>query len=136
MQLARSKINSAVVEDICIGNVNEPGVPYKGQAASLAAGFPNTISVSSANRFCSLVCFQLATIMVGNGVRCNFSTFFMLYQVQSSPEFEPQVLHLDIPPRTKIQQNHNPTNDPTSFQPSFRRHGRGFNLGNDFPCCI
>jgi len=51
--LKRSNIDPALVEDICVGNVNETGVPYKARAASLAAGFPNTTSVYSTNRFCS-----------------------------------------------------------------------------------
>lgn len=51
----RGRINfdPAVVEDVCMGNVNEPKAAYMIRAASLAAGFPNTTSASSVNRFCS-----------------------------------------------------------------------------------
>jgi hypothetical protein len=67
MQLAHSKINPAVVEVICIGNVNEPGVPYKGPVASLAAGFPNTTSVSSANLSQPILFFGLFSARYYNG---------------------------------------------------------------------
>ncbi|KAK1573619.1 acetyl-CoA acetyltransferase [Colletotrichum navitas] len=49
----RSKIDPAVVEDICMGNVSDGKAAYKLRAAALAAGFPNTAGASSVNRFCS-----------------------------------------------------------------------------------
>jgi acetyl-CoA acyltransferase 1 len=75
----RSKLDPALVEDICLGNVRrQTGLPpifhlsaaspetnrresqvsdakaaYKLRAAALAAGFPNTTSCYSLNRFCS-----------------------------------------------------------------------------------
>ncbi|KAI9172548.1 putative sulfate transporter [Paramyrothecium foliicola] len=49
----RSKIDPALVEDICLGNVSDGKAAYKARAASLAAGFPNTAGASSVNRFCS-----------------------------------------------------------------------------------
>ncbi|PSR80668.1 Thiolase, N-terminal domain-domain-containing protein [Coniella lustricola] len=49
----RSNIDPALVEDICLGNVSDGKSAYKIRAASLAAGFPNTASASSVNRFCS-----------------------------------------------------------------------------------
>ncbi|KZL68411.1 acetyl- acetyltransferase [Colletotrichum incanum] len=49
----RSKIDPAVVEDICMGNVSDSKAAYKLRAAALAAGFPNTAGASSVNRFCS-----------------------------------------------------------------------------------
>lgn len=49
----RSKLDPALVEDICLGNVSDGKAAYKLRAASLAAGYPNTVSVSSLNRFCS-----------------------------------------------------------------------------------
>ncbi|KAI1092255.1 thiolase [Rostrohypoxylon terebratum] len=42
-----------LVEDICMGNVSDGKAAYKARAAALAAGFPNTTSASSVNRFCS-----------------------------------------------------------------------------------
>ncbi|KAI5919150.1 3-ketoacyl-CoA thiolase-like protein [Camillea tinctor] len=42
-----------LVEDICMGNVSDAKAAYKARAAALAAGFPNTTSASSVNRFCS-----------------------------------------------------------------------------------
>ncbi|KAF9880234.1 3-ketoacyl-ketothiolase [Colletotrichum karsti] len=49
----RSKIDPALVEDICMGNVSDGKAAYKLRAAALAAGFPNTAGASSVNRFCS-----------------------------------------------------------------------------------
>ncbi|KAK3380760.1 Thiolase, N-terminal domain-containing protein [Lasiosphaeria ovina] len=49
----RSSLDPAVVEDICLGNVSDSKAAYKLRAAALAAGFPNTTSCSSLNRFCS-----------------------------------------------------------------------------------
>lgn len=51
--IQRSKLDPQIVEDICVGNVNEAKAAYYSRAASLAAGFPNTTSASSVNRFCS-----------------------------------------------------------------------------------
>lgn len=42
-----------LVEDIAMGNVSDGKAAYKARAAALAAGFPNTCSASSVNRFCS-----------------------------------------------------------------------------------
>ncbi|KAL2753131.1 hypothetical protein ACRALDRAFT_1058786 [Sodiomyces alcalophilus JCM 7366] len=49
----RSNLDPALVEDICLGNVSDAKAAYKARAAALAAGFPNTTSASSVNRFCS-----------------------------------------------------------------------------------
>ncbi|KAK4095928.1 3-ketoacyl-CoA thiolase [Parathielavia hyrcaniae] len=49
----RSKIDPGLVEDICLGNVSDGKAAYKLRAAALAAGFPNTASAYSLNRFCS-----------------------------------------------------------------------------------
>lgn len=62
--IEKSKIDPAVVEDICVGNVNEGIASYKARAAALAAGFPNSTAVSHVNRFCSsglLAVQQIAT---------------------------------------------------------------------------
>ncbi|OAP55321.1 hypothetical protein AYL99_10294 [Fonsecaea erecta] len=51
--ISKSKIDPALVEDICLGNVGDPRAAYKVRAAMLAAGFPHTAAASSVNRFCS-----------------------------------------------------------------------------------
>ncbi|KIX96224.1 uncharacterized protein Z520_08002 [Fonsecaea multimorphosa CBS 102226] len=51
--IAKSKIDPAIVEDICLGNVGDARAAYKVRAAMLAAGFPHTAAASSVNRFCS-----------------------------------------------------------------------------------
>ncbi|KAL6865593.1 3-ketoacyl-CoA thiolase with broad chain length specificity [Amphichorda felina] len=50
----RSKINPALVEDICVGTVLAPGGgATEMRAASLLAGFPETAAVRTLNRQCS-----------------------------------------------------------------------------------
>jgi len=51
--LSRSKIDPTLIEDVCLGNVNEAKAAYMVRAASLAAGIPHTAGASSVNRFCS-----------------------------------------------------------------------------------
>ncbi|KAL8660317.1 MAG: hypothetical protein Q9202_006659 [Teloschistes flavicans] len=51
--IEKSNIDPQMVEDICLGNVNDGKAAYLVRAASLAAGFPNTAAASSVNRFCS-----------------------------------------------------------------------------------
>ncbi|KAF2800972.1 thiolase [Melanomma pulvis-pyrius CBS 109.77] len=51
--VARSKLDPALVEDICLGNVSDAKAAYYIRAAMLGAGFPVTTSGSSVNRFCS-----------------------------------------------------------------------------------
>jgi acetyl-CoA acetyltransferase family protein len=51
--IQKSRIDPAVVEDICLGNVNEGKAAYYIRAALLGAGFPRTTAASTANRFCS-----------------------------------------------------------------------------------
>ncbi|SPO01525.1 probable POT1 - acetyl-CoA C-acyltransferase, peroxisomal [Cephalotrichum gorgonifer] len=49
----RSNLDPKLVEDIALGNVSDGKAAYKLRAAALAAGFPNTASAYSLNRFCS-----------------------------------------------------------------------------------
>ncbi|KAF7585784.1 hypothetical protein BBP40_010087, partial [Aspergillus hancockii] len=51
--LQKSKIDPALIEDVCLGNVNDGKAPYILRAAALAAGIPHTAGASSVNRFCS-----------------------------------------------------------------------------------
>lgn len=51
--VAKMNMDPALVEDICLGNVSDAKAAYYCRAAMLAAGFPNTTSGSSLNRFCS-----------------------------------------------------------------------------------
>ncbi|TPX17689.1 uncharacterized protein E0L32_012016 [Thyridium curvatum] len=49
----RCNLDPALVEDIACGNVSDAKAAYKLRSALLAAGFPNTTSAASINRFCS-----------------------------------------------------------------------------------
>jgi len=51
--IQKSRLDPQMVEDICLGNVSDAKAAYYVRAACLAAGFPNTTSASSVNRFCS-----------------------------------------------------------------------------------
>jgi len=51
--LEKSKIDPALIEDVCMGNVSDGKAAYKIRAAMLAAGYPYTAGASSVNRFCS-----------------------------------------------------------------------------------
>ncbi|KAJ5832636.1 3-ketoacyl-CoA thiolase peroxisomal [Penicillium riverlandense] len=51
--LSKSKIDPALIEDVCLGNVNDAKAAYMVRAAALAAGIPHTSGASSVNRFCS-----------------------------------------------------------------------------------
>jgi len=51
--LEKSKIDPALIEDVCMGNVSDGKAAYKVRAAMLAAGYPTTAGASSVNRFCS-----------------------------------------------------------------------------------
>lgn len=50
----RSKLNPALVEDVCVGTVLAPGGgATEMRAAALVAGFPETTAVRTLNRQCS-----------------------------------------------------------------------------------
>jgi acetyl-CoA acyltransferase 1 len=86
--IERTGINPALVEDITVGNVAaKGGLATPARMASLAAGFPETTSVSTLNRQCSSglqACVQIATaiqcglieIGIGAGVESMTSDYF------------------------------------------------------------
>ncbi|KDQ63448.1 hypothetical protein JAAARDRAFT_29469 [Jaapia argillacea MUCL 33604] len=51
--ISHSQIDPALVGDICVGTVLSPSATYEARAASLAAGFPDTVPIQTINRFCS-----------------------------------------------------------------------------------
>ncbi|KAK7518217.1 Thiolase, N-terminal domain-containing protein [Phyllosticta citriasiana] len=66
---AKMKIDPQLVEDICVGNVSDGKAAYYVRAAMLGAGFPNTTSGYSTNRFCSsgLKAVQEIANQISNG---------------------------------------------------------------------
>lgn len=86
--IERTGINPALVEDISVGNVSgKGGLATPARMASLAAGFPETTSVSTLNRQCSSglqACVQIATaiqcglieIGIGAGVESMSADYF------------------------------------------------------------
>ena len=71
--LSVSKIDGALVEDVCLGNVLNPSAQYVARAAVLAAGFPVTTASSVASRWCSsglLSVQQIANQIVTGSIAC------------------------------------------------------------------
>ncbi len=60
--ISQSKIDPALVGDICVGTVLTPDAAYHARAASLAAGFPESVPVQCINRFCSSGLMAITTI--------------------------------------------------------------------------
>ncbi|KAK0478317.1 3-ketoacyl-CoA thiolase [Armillaria novae-zelandiae] len=60
--ISQSKIDPALVGDICVGTVLTPDAAYHARAASLAAGFPESVPVQCINRFCSSGLMAVTTI--------------------------------------------------------------------------
>ncbi|KAL6352840.1 hypothetical protein LRP88_13313 [Fusarium phalaenopsidis] len=82
--LDRSKINPALVEDLCVGTVLAPGGgATEMRAASLAAGFPESIAVRSLNRQCSSG--LQATVDVANQIKTGMIDIGIGAGVESIP---------------------------------------------------
>ncbi|KAJ7042406.1 Thiolase, N-terminal domain-containing protein [Mycena alexandri] len=60
--ITHAKIDPAIVGDICVGTVLTPDATYHARAASLAAGFPESVPVQTMNRFCSSGLMAVTTI--------------------------------------------------------------------------
>ena len=86
--ISKTGINPALVDDITVGNVSGAGgLATPSRMAALAAGFPESTSVSTLNRQCSSglqACVQIATaiqaglieIGIGAGVESMSSDYF------------------------------------------------------------
>ncbi|KAJ7783609.1 Thiolase, N-terminal domain-containing protein [Mycena maculata] len=60
--IARSKVDPALIGDICVGTVLTPDATYHARGAALTAGFPDTVPVQTMNRFCSSGLMAVTTI--------------------------------------------------------------------------
>ncbi|CAJ0548969.1 hypothetical protein HG530_015311 [Fusarium avenaceum] len=93
--LDRSKINPALVEDLCVGTVLAPGGgATEMRAASLAAGFPESIAVRTLNRQCSSglqatvdVANQIKTGMIDIGIGAGVESMSINYGPGAVSEF-------------------------------------------------
>jgi len=93
----RSKINPALVEDICVGTVLAPGGgATEMRAASLVAGFPETAAVRTLNRQCSSglqacvdVANQIKTGMIEIGIGAGVESMSTQYGPAAVTEFSP-----------------------------------------------
>lgn len=66
--IAKSNIDTSLVEDVCLGNVLNPGAQYVARGAVLAAGFPVTTASSVASRWCSSG--LLSVQQIANQIAC------------------------------------------------------------------
>lgn len=67
----KSHLNPSLVEDVCVGNVLNPGAAYVARSAVLAAGFPETTAASVSSRFCSsglLAVQQIANQIIAGSI--------------------------------------------------------------------
>ncbi|KAJ3500983.1 hypothetical protein NM208_g17032 [Fusarium decemcellulare] len=91
----RSKINPALVEDLCVGTVLAPGGgATEMRAASLVAGFPESIAVRTLNRQCSSglqacvdVANQIKTGMIDVGIGAGVESMSLQYGPGAVTEF-------------------------------------------------
>ncbi|PNY25454.1 3-ketoacyl-CoA thiolase, peroxisomal [Tolypocladium capitatum] len=91
----RSKINPALVEDICVGTVLAPGGgATELRAASFVAGFPETTAVRSLNRQCSSglqacvdVANQIKAGMIDVGIGAGVESMSLNYGPGAVAEF-------------------------------------------------
>ncbi|KAK2603538.1 3-ketoacyl-CoA thiolase with broad chain length specificity [Conoideocrella luteorostrata] len=91
----RSKINPALVEDICVGTVLAPGGgATEMRAASLLAGFPETTAVRTLNRQCSSglqscidIANQIKAGMIDVGVGAGVESMSLQYGPSAVTEF-------------------------------------------------
>ncbi|KAJ7932563.1 Thiolase, N-terminal domain-containing protein [Mycena leptocephala] len=60
--ITHSKVDPALVGDICVGTVLTPDATYHARAAALAAGFPESVPIQTINRFCSSGLMAVTTI--------------------------------------------------------------------------
>ncbi|KAJ6604489.1 Thiolase, N-terminal domain-containing protein [Mycena vulgaris] len=60
--ITHSKVDPALVGDICVGTVLTPDATYHARAAALAAGYPESVPVQVINRFCSSGLMAVTTI--------------------------------------------------------------------------
>ncbi|KAJ7900174.1 thiolase [Mycena olivaceomarginata] len=60
--ITHSKVDPALIGDICVGTVLTPAANYHAKAAALAAGYPDTVPLQTINRFCSSGLMAVTTI--------------------------------------------------------------------------
>ncbi|KAI9900719.1 hypothetical protein N3K66_004981 [Trichothecium roseum] len=91
----RSKINPALIEDICVGTVLAPGGgATEMRAASLVAGFPESTAVRTLNRQCSSglqacvdIANQIKTGMIDVGIGAGVESMSTQYGPAAVTEF-------------------------------------------------
>ncbi|KAI1473043.1 peroxisomal 3-keto-acyl-CoA thiolase [Daldinia caldariorum] len=109
--LERSKINPALVEDVCVGEVLAPGGgATEMRAAVLVAGLPETAAVRTVNRQCSSglqacvdVANQIRAGMIEVGIGAGVESMSLQYGPQAVTEFSelleshPEAVNCKVP---------------------------------------
>ncbi|KAH7312319.1 3-ketoacyl-CoA thiolase [Stachybotrys elegans] len=96
--IERSKINPALVDDICVGTVLAPGGgATEMRAAALVAGFPETAAVRTLNRQCSSglqacvdIANQIKAGMIDVGIGAGVESMSLQYGPAAVTEFSEQ----------------------------------------------
>ncbi|OJT12940.1 3-ketoacyl-CoA thiolase, peroxisomal [Trametes pubescens] len=92
----KTKLNPALLEDICVGTCHPPSPLYVSRAAAIAAGIPVEVPISTVNRLCSSGLQSIVTI--SNAVRTKQIELGMAVGVENmtlnprpTPEITPAV---------------------------------------------
>ncbi|KAM5348742.1 hypothetical protein ACJ41O_008565 [Fusarium nematophilum] len=131
--LDRSKINPALVEDLCVGTVLAPGGgATEMRAASLVAGFPESIAVRTLNRQCSSglqacvdVANQIKTGMIDIGIGAGVESMSLQYGPGAVSEFSellenhPEAANCKVPMGVLSEQMAKDLNISRAAQDSF-----------------
>ncbi|KAI0662801.1 thiolase [Cubamyces menziesii] len=91
--LEKTKLNPALLEDICVGTCHPPSPLYISRAAAIAAGIPVEVPISTVNRLCSSGLQSIVT--VSNAIRTQQIQLGMAVGVESmslNPRPTPEVV--------------------------------------------
>ncbi|OSD03460.1 thiolase [Trametes coccinea BRFM310] len=91
--LEKTKLNPALLEDICVGTCHPPSPLYISRAAAIAAGIPVEVPISTVNRLCSSGLQSIVNI--SNSIRTQQIHFGMAVGVESmslNPRPTPEVV--------------------------------------------
>ncbi|KAH9898425.1 thiolase [Cubamyces lactineus] len=91
--LKKTKLDPALLEDICVGTCHPPSPLYVSRAAAIAAGIPVEVPISTVNRLCSSGLQSIVTI--SNAIRTQQIQVGMAVGVESmslNPRPTPEVV--------------------------------------------
>ncbi|PIL31989.1 hypothetical protein GSI_06693 [Ganoderma sinense ZZ0214-1] len=89
----RTKLNPALLEDICVGTCHPPSPLYVSRAAAIASGIPAEVPISTVNRLCSSGLQSI--VHISNAIRAGQIELGMAVGVESmslNPRPTPEVV--------------------------------------------